>query len=493
MVERMITGRQTLASIDQALSETHSKIHAVEAQIDSVNKTLVDQQQSRTDDFRELARVRLDLLSDGELVRHLDQADQQVVALLDQRGEALQGLLGQIQDSDAAHQALETERDAQSLQVDAAAETVDTAEAQTQERLEADSAYRTLREQAELAERQAMHAQEKAARSEQEREQKGESYRNDPLFMYLWEHHYGLPEYQAKGLIRWLDSRVAKLIGFADARANYDRLNVIPARLGEHAERLKAAAEKEFQALQQADTEALESDGVPALKQRLAEEQTRLDAIDQRIEQAEAEQQTLLQRKAAFATGDDEYSHKAVQFLAAEFQRDDLMELRHAALNTPFPEDDLIVSRLLQREDEHRQIEASMEGLRETIAQHHKRLSELETLRVEFKRQRYDRSGSTFANGSLIAMMLGQFLNGMLDRKMLWKVLQEQQRYQSHRSNPTFGSGGFGRGTVWGGGLGDLPDLGDLIGRMGRGGGGFGRRGGGSGRGGGGFRTGGGF
>ena len=86
--------------------------------------------------------------------------------------------------------------------------------------------------------------------------------------------------------------------------------------------------------------------------------------------------------------------------------------------------------------------------------------------------------------------MLGQFLEGLLDRRMLWKVLQEQQSYRPRRSDPTFGSGGFGRGTVWNGGLGDI---GDIFGAIGRGG--FGRRGGGFGRGGGGggFRTGGGF
>ena len=98
-------------------------------------------------------------------------------------------------------------------------------------------------------------------------------------------------------------------------------------------------------------------------------------------------------------------------------------------------------------------------------------------------------------------MMLAQFLDGVLDRGALWEALRSQQRYRPRRSNPTFGSGGFGRGTVWNGGLGDLGDLGDLLGRAGRGGfpipgpsGGFGRRQGGfGGRRRGGFRTGGSF
>ena len=127
-------------------------------------------------------------------------------------------------------------------------------------------------------------------------------------------------------------------------------------------------------------------------------------------------------------------------------------------------------------------------SFRETIGQHRQRLNELEALRMDFKKQRYDRSGSTFQDKGIIGMVLREFVAGMLDRRMLWKVLREQQRYRPRRSRPDFGSGGFGRGTVWSGGIGDILD--DLGKRSsfpgGRGGGGFGR-------GGGGFRTGGGF
>jgi hypothetical protein len=144
-------------------------------------------------------------------------------------------------------------------------------------------------------------------------------------------------------------------------------------------------------------------------------------------------------------------------------------------------------------------LEASLQGLKDTLAQHHTRLTELESVRTEFKRYHYDRAGSSFSDGAVIALMLGNFLNGMLDRRALWKVLQEQQQYRPQRSDPTFGSGGFGRGTVWGGGVGDLGGLGDILGGglgRGRGRGGWGGGGGGVGGGrggGGGFRTGGGF
>lgn len=125
-----------------------------------------------------------------------------------------------------------------------------------------------------------------------------------------------------------------------------------------------------------------------------------------------------------------------------------------------------------QREQTSQQLSASIDGLKTAMLQHQQRLSELESVRVEFKRNRYDRAGSIFADEAVIPMLLREFLAGMLDSRMLWRVIREQQRYAPRRSDPGFGSGGFGRGTVWKGGLGDIGDIIGGIGRGGMGGGG---------------------
>jgi len=68
-----------------------------------------------------------------------------------------------------------------------AAAKVDAAQARTQARLDADPSYQAQRGRAQEAERTARHAAEKARLSAEELSQKGESYRGDPLFMYLWQ------------------------------------------------------------------------------------------------------------------------------------------------------------------------------------------------------------------------------------------------------------------------------------------------------------------
>jgi hypothetical protein len=225
------------------------------------------------------------------------------------------------------------------------------------------------------------------------------------------------------------------------------------------------------------DERARERDGVVALEANRDEEQAALEAFDARIEEANDQYGRLLERKEDFAAGEDEHYRKAVDYVVSELRRDATSELRRDAMATPFADDDLIVNRLFEREQHVQQVETSLNELRRALRQKHDRLRELESLRADFRRRRYDQSGYSFSDGSLIAAMLGSFLEGMLDRDSLWRVLEQQQRYRPRRSNPTFGSGGFGRGTVWGG-------------RRGGFGGGLG---GGFGRGGGGFRTGGGF
>ena len=374
---------------------------------------------------------------------------------------------------------LEAERETQRQALEKASEALDIAEAATQARLDADAEYRAQQQRTREAERIAKHAEDKALHSEQEKDEKGQSYRDDTLFMYLWERHYGTPQYQAWPVTRWLDTRIARLVGYEDARANYARLQEIPVRLREHAEEKKRDAEAAFAVLRGLDEKARQQDGVVALEAARDEEQAALEAVDARIEEAAGRYRQLLERKEAFAKGEDEHYRKAVDYVASELRREEMRELRRDAMATPFPDDDLIVNRLFEREQQVQQLETSLNELKTALRQQHKKLQELESLRSDFRRRRYDQAGYSFSDGSLIAAMLGSFLNGMLDHDSLWRVLQQQQRYRPQRTDPTFGSGGFGRGTVWGGRRGGFG--GGL-------GGGFGR-GGGSG----GFRTGGGF
>ena len=83
-------------------------------------------------------------------------------------------------------------------------------------------------------------AERKAAQAEADLEQKRKPYEADPLFMYLWRRGFGTPRYRAAPFVRHFDRKVARLVGFDDARRNYAVLVELPVRLREHAEQLRA-------------------------------------------------------------------------------------------------------------------------------------------------------------------------------------------------------------------------------------------------------------
>ena len=471
----MISGRHALGVIDDSLNQERANIETADTRIAEVSRQLLALQQARVEDIRELARLRVDMMASGNTLSGIDAVERQVAVVLKARQTAEAELDARVPALQDERSGLEAGRETQRQALEEAADALDLAEAATQARLDADADYQAQEQRTREADRIARHAEDKALHSEQEKDEKGQSYRDDALFLYLWERHYGTPQYRAWPVTRWLDNKVARLVGFEDARANYARLQEIPVRLREHAEQKKRDAEAAFEVLRGLDEQAREQDGVVALEASRDQQQAGLEEIDARIEEAAERYGQLLARKEEFAVGEDEHYRKAVGYVASELRRDDTRELRRDAMATPFPDDDLVVNRLFEREHQVQQLETSLNELKRALRQQHEKLQELESLRADFRHRRYDQSGYSFSDGTLIAAMLGNFLNGMLDRDSLWRVLEQQQRYRPRRTNPTFGSGGFGRGTVWGGRRGGL-------------GGGFGRGGGG-----GGFRTGGGF
>ena len=484
----MQSGRQTLASLDHGLKEIHRQVQDIDLQIDRASGALMELQQEQAGRYKRMAEIRLDSMVSGELREGLDAAGRRVRELLHERVAELESIRAQIDSNREAQQALEEKRERASEKTTEAAEALDRAEAATQARLEQDEAYREQLATAQQAERMAVQAEEKRAQAESVREEKGAPYERDPLFYYLWQRGYGTSRYSANPLSRFLDGWVARLCDYQGARPNYARLLEIPERLREHAGRVAEEADREFSRLQALEEAAADADGLPALRDALARAQADLDQVDAEIEEAERQLHELEEQRARFASGEDTQFRRAIDTLSGAFEREDLLTLYDYARATATAEDDLLV-RELEEDNQHiREIGESLAEQKRVRERHYSRLQELEGVRRRFKQQRYDNVHSGFRNEALVAMILGQFLQGTVTAQELWRTLEREQRYRRMDANPDFGTGGFRpRPGTWhlpfprGGGLGGGLGGGMRIPR------GMPRRGGG------GFRTGGGF
>ena len=278
--------------------------------------------QAEAERYKQLAKLRLGQLVTGEIVAGFAEADHRVGDFLRQREHALQALQHQLEEVQAKQLQLEAERESQRQRVAEASEQLDRAEAATQKRLQDDRAHQEQLQKARAADAVATQAEAKTAQAEQDRVEKGRPYEAEPLFMYLWKRGYGTADYAANPLVRFFDKHVAKLCHYHDARPNYAMLLEIPARLREHATQRRAAADREFEALTAIERAAAEDDGIPALREAVAAAERTIDAIDDRIQEAEQRVRQLMEAKASYAAGEDELFQQALAALVGQFERE---------------------------------------------------------------------------------------------------------------------------------------------------------------------------
>ena len=487
----MVSGHDMLATIERMLGDTRVGLESVDAELQRVSAELEQMRQAELGVLSVLARLRLREIERGEALHELDDTGRRVTELLSQREVAQQALSAEIEAAQQTLAKLDAERTAQRTAVDAAEEALDAAEAAAQERLAADAAYRALLEKAEASDGVADLAESKKQEAQDDRAQKGKPYEADPLFAYLWNRGYGTSRYSAGPFARMMDGWVARVVDFEPLRRNYWMLSELPARFDEHAVRMRAQADADVEAVRALESDAAAAAGVPDRARELDAAEEVLEAIDGKIEAQEAAIAELVDKRAAFASGEDDLSRQCAQLLSDAFRRERMQTLRERAnRTTDTADDDKAVDELTVIRAELPRLEDEVARYRTLHATHRERATKLEEVRKRFKQHRYDAVNSEFVNSALIATLLTQLLSGSLGVPDIWDALTKQQRYRKLGSDPVFGSGRFPRGPSPWRMPGGFPKGGGGF-KIPKGGGGF-RTGGGFGRGGG-FRTGGGF
>ena len=485
----MISGAEALRMIDGGVRQARSDADLLDGHLQTASNEAMELKRQEADLHRQLAKLRLDHIAQAGLMPGFDEADRQAATFLEARQRELAELEEQIAAARRQEESVEQERKVQQDKVREAVEAVDAAQAATQKRLETTEEFRIRLERTKAADAVAKHAEEKATLAENNRAEKGLPYEADPLFKYLWERGFGTTRYRAGLLARFLDGWVTRLCGFDKARANYAMLLEIPTRLREHADRQRKTAEQEVEQLRSFERKAAEEDGIPTLRERVENEERVAVEIDQRLDELEKRVHGLMDRRGTYASGDDEMTKQSLEVLSRQMAREPLGQLRRDAEMTPTPEDNLVVERLAVLEDSEARLTESLQQHRATHQRQMARLAELEEVRHNFKRNRFDDIQSVFLEGPVVGTLLSEFLRGNVAGAELWHTLRRHHRLRRIQSSPDFGSIPFpgGGARVW-----RLPPSGGWS--YGGGGGGISLPNlGGGGGGGGGFRTGGGF
>ncbi len=462
----MMNGTDQLAIINQHVEKARNGLDTTHQRMETVSRQLVMLRTQQAEAYRQLARFRLDELAANQVATQLDETDRAVLKLLERRSQALRELDSAMEQSDARRGQLDAERLHAVRKRDDLVKEIDESAAEVKLALSRQEPYQEQEKRVAETTARAEQAEKKAAQAEADQEEKGKPYREDPLFMYLWKRRFLTPDYAGGWLSRSLDGWVAKMVKYGDARSNYFMLTELPVRLREHAERQKATAAEALQTLHDMEAKALQIDGIVRDKLSLGVVQKSLEEIETRIEAEEKQHETLFQKRSDISTGSDENSRQAVELQVSEIKGETLAELYRQAKMTGKPDDDVIVARIRDLQQEEKDLSEEIKELQKQERQHQQSFRELEDLRRRFRQNDYDSHHSYFPGGFELAALLGMLLSGRASGGDVWERIGREQQFRRPRTPRDFGGGVFPGG--FGGGR--PSGRGGFGGRMGGGG-----------------------
>jgi hypothetical protein len=441
-----IRGPEALASLDEAMRDIRREEDEISKRLARSADRISKIREGEAELFRQLAQFRLDPAIQGELEGAISSAEVKARDQLKAHAKDLSAAEKLVAEHDANLARLSGERAAALKQFETHQAELKALALKLGASIARDPVFAGKRQQATALTEVATQSMRKTEQAEADRDTKGKPYRDDPLFMYLWESGYGTSNYRANNLMRYLDGLVANLVGFAKARPNFAMLNEIPLRLREHAERQIAfaqAAETEVDAL---ENEAIDAAGGKPLREAMMAAQQRVDALDAEAVEAEDARDAGAKTVASLSQGQNPAFEGALSDLATALSREDIQTLLADARRTRTSQDDTIVAQIddarARVRDEEEETREQKERLKTLAA----RRRELEDIQWEFKKQRFDDPRSTFREDGLVGDMLNDFLRGGISAASYWDKWQRSQNWSAGTSD-------------WGGGVG-LPNNG---------------------------------
>ncbi len=416
-----LDGPAALRSIEEALRDIRREESDVVRRLSRSAELIAKLRVQEGDLFRQLAALRLDAPARATLGAEIASAEAGMATMLDRHERQLAETEAGLDNLDAAIVAASTERaelQAETAQRDAE---LDALAAKARPRLGTDPAYAgklaAARELAATAEAALQHT----ARADADREYNGRPYRADPLFMYLWERGYGTGSYRAHTLDAWLDGKLAQFIGYADAKANFLRLNELPQRLRDHAERQQEKARAAAAEIAALESVAVDSAGGRAAREKIVALQSRIGSLDREIVQTQDQRDEAIKAQRELAQGTGDAFMAALDALSDVLDRPDVKALLSDAKATPKGQDIAVVQQigdLRQRAgDESEEAREQRAHLRTLAA----RRRDLEDIQYEMKLQGFDGPRARFADDRLAGDTLNEFVRGGMNVATYWE------------------------------------------------------------------------
>jgi hypothetical protein len=441
-----LSGPDALFSIQRAIGRARNDEGRLDAALRSAMDEAARLRSQEAAGFRALARVRLDMMVRDRVIDDLDATERRALAMIENKRRQMEELARGHDEAQARLEKAEAAKHERDVSLATAIEALDELRYRTADRIKQDARWIAAKAAVDAVEKVAANADKKASLAEADLATKRKPYEDDPIFVYLWRRKHGLAEDTSGPLARFFDRKVARLIGYQNARANYAMLQEIPARLREHARNKQGDVDAARQEVVRSERAALVAAGVEEIEARVAAGQAAAKSAGETVLKTTSELQQIDAARAQASGADDQAWSGAIDLLAEALGREDLQTLYREAVLTRTKSDDEAIASIAAAREALQKTDSEVARIRSEIREMARRRSELEGARDRARRDGYDDPrGSLGGGGEIIGQIIGGILQGAMRGAALDRVFHDNYSAPRRRADPDFGNS-------WGGG-----------------------------------------
>lgn len=433
MVEYTIEGSAVHSAIERKVREVEKQSKALTSDVTNYENQIVRFQEEHEAAYTKLAYMYLPDISAESVSSTLRELEGAVKKIFQEKQKQRKSVEDNMEDCEQRKEQLEERLKQATSQLNEKAQQRDILQTETNTELQQNPNYVELIQQADQARKVVRLYTLRLEEVKTQASNKLPAYRDERLFMYLLEREYNTPRYQASNLISRLDSIVAEVVGFKEAKKNYNFLTSMPELMNIEVEKRQEELDKLVKELKTIEDAAAERKGLvkvnaegKALEEERAEIINKLSAIDKKY-------QTYTQQRKALDDETDEYHEQAISELRTYLKGEAISNLKERARSTRGSEDDQLVNRIETIDTEVKQLKEQAKDAKAKRDKVQGTLDGLKDILRYSDRNDYESSSSYFRSSFNIGEIITGIVAGKYAIDNIKDLLKKNQQFRRVR------------------------------------------------------------
>jgi chromosome segregation ATPase len=432
-----ISGSSVKRKISDKVSEVENQSEAFTGQVYDLEKKITSLSDEREESFVQLATIYLPELEAKSIQRTLREVQLDVKRIFQEKQEKRTQLEVSMRDSQKNRKTLEGELESVSTELTQKSQERVGLMQKVSKELGEKIGYADLCKKVKEESERLQTYKQRVEEAKTDSAQKLQVYKQNKLFSYLLGRNFNTDAYSAGRITMMLDSWVAGIINFSEAKKNYDFLSSMPELMNIEAERKEEEVKALVQEKEETETEVSEKYGLPKIMAYGSKLEEKRKKIIAGIENEDKSYGGYTQERTELDSTKDPYHIEAIQRLKDFLKGQTIQDLRERARSTPSPDDDKLVEKIEQIDGSVRTLKNKAKEAKTQRDELAKKLEGLKKIHRDFTSKNYD-SGRSYFPGSFD---VGDLLTGyVLGRMGADDINRDISSHRKLEPEPTYSS-----------------------------------------------------